>query len=158
MISNRVASSYENLSEQKKVFLKGKGLNPTGLVWNTNMAAVLLFRNTSMVHVTSCERALLTNCKMTSFYYYFHNDSEFCFLVQIRAFAVIKLFRIAKFKMKGKQIVFSKYSKMSPSYKWSIILPRIFLPSCVIRLPCLPASFFLCFFAFCADNCFLLLS
>ena len=33
----------------------------------------------------------------TNFYYYFLNDSEFCFLVQIRAFAVIKLFRIAKF-------------------------------------------------------------
>ena len=32
----------------------------------------------------------------TNFYYYFLNDSV-CFLVQIRAFAVIKLFRIAKF-------------------------------------------------------------
>ena len=90
-------AAIHNLSEQKKVFLKGKSLNPTGLVWNTNMAAVLLFRNTNMADVTSCERALLTNWKMTSFYYYFLNDSEFCFLVQIRAFAVIKLFRIAKF-------------------------------------------------------------
>ena len=81
---------------------KRKGLNPTGLVWNTNMAAVLLFRNTNMADVTSCEKALLTNCKMKSFYYYFHNVWEFCFLVQISAFAVLKLFRIAKFLCEGK--------------------------------------------------------
>ena len=57
-----MASSYANLSEQKKVvfFFKGKGLNPTGLVWNTNMAAVLLFRNTNVADVRSCEKALLT--------------------------------------------------------------------------------------------------
>ena len=73
-----------NLSEQKKVFLKGKSLNPTGLVWNTNMAAVLLFRNTNVADVKSLEKALLANCKMKSFYYYLHSDLEFCFLVQIR--------------------------------------------------------------------------
>ena len=151
--SNRVASSYANLSEQKKVFSKGKGLNPTGLVWNTNMAAVLLFRNTNVADVTSCEKALLTNCKMKSFYYYFHNDLEFCFLVQIRVFAVIKLFRIAKFLWILVVVV-----KISRSCKWSSILPRIFLPWCVIRLPWLPASFFFCLFAFCVNNCFLLLS
>ena len=32
---------------------------PTGLVWNTNMAAVSLFWNTSMTDMTSCENALL---------------------------------------------------------------------------------------------------
>ena len=32
---------------------------PTGLVWYTNMAAVLLFWNTNMAAVTSCENALL---------------------------------------------------------------------------------------------------
>ena len=56
-----------------------------------------------MADVTSCEKALLTNCKMKSFYYYFHNDLEFHFLVQIRAFAVLKLFRLPNFYVKGKQ-------------------------------------------------------
>ena len=32
---------------------------PTGLVWNTNMAAVSLFWNTSMTDMTSCENAIL---------------------------------------------------------------------------------------------------
>ena len=31
---------------------------PTGLAWNTNMAAVSLFWNTNMAAVTSCENAL----------------------------------------------------------------------------------------------------
>ena len=31
---------------------------PTGLVWNTNMAAILLFWNITMANVTSCEKAL----------------------------------------------------------------------------------------------------
>ena len=44
-------AAIHNLSEQKKGFLKGKSLNPTGLVWNTNMAAVLLFWNTDMAVV-----------------------------------------------------------------------------------------------------------
>ena len=35
-----------------------KGLPPTGLVWNTNMAAVSLFWNTNMADVTSCENDL----------------------------------------------------------------------------------------------------
>ena len=50
-----------------------------------------------MVDVTSCEKGLLTNYTMTSFYYYFQSDSEYCFFVQMRAFAVIKPFRIAQF-------------------------------------------------------------
>ena len=35
-----------------------KGITPTGLVWNTNMAAVSLFWNTNMADVTSCENDL----------------------------------------------------------------------------------------------------
>jgi len=55
-----VASSNANLLEQKKVFHKKKlGLTPTGLVWNTNMAAVSLFWDTIMADmVTSYENAL----------------------------------------------------------------------------------------------------
>ena len=33
--------------------------NFIGLVWYTNVATVLLFRNTNMAAVTSCENALL---------------------------------------------------------------------------------------------------
>ena len=45
--------NYANLSEKKKVF------TPTGLVWDTNMAAVLLFWDSSMTDVTSRENPLL---------------------------------------------------------------------------------------------------
>ena len=40
-----VASIYANLNllEQKKAFAKEKSSTPTGLVWDTNMAAVSLF-------------------------------------------------------------------------------------------------------------------
>jgi len=44
-----------NILEQKKAFLHKK---KTGLVWNTNMAAVSLFWDTNMTEVTSCENAL----------------------------------------------------------------------------------------------------
>ena len=54
-----MASDYANLLEQKKAFTyKEKSSIPTGLVWYTNMAAVLLFWNTNMAAVTSCENAL----------------------------------------------------------------------------------------------------
>ena len=40
----------------KRTFLHSKkSSTPRGLVWDTNMAAVLLFRNTNMAAVTSCE-------------------------------------------------------------------------------------------------------
>ena len=54
-----MASSYANLLEQKNAFTYEKSSNPTGLVWDTNMAAVSLFWNTNMAAVTSCENALL---------------------------------------------------------------------------------------------------
>ena len=53
-----MASIYSNLLEQKKVFTFEKSLTPTGLAWNTNMAAVLLFWNTNMAAMTSCENAV----------------------------------------------------------------------------------------------------
>ena len=42
-VSTHVASMYGNLLEPKKVFTYEKSSTPTGLVWNTNMAAVVLF-------------------------------------------------------------------------------------------------------------------
>jgi len=45
--------SYANLSGKKEVF------TPTRLVWGTNMAAVLLFWDSSMTDVTSHENSLL---------------------------------------------------------------------------------------------------
>ena len=41
-----VASIYANLLEQKKAFAYEKSSTPTGLVWNTNMAAVTSCKNT----------------------------------------------------------------------------------------------------------------
>ena len=38
-----VTSGYANLSEQKTVFTQEKRSTPKGLVWDINMAAVLLF-------------------------------------------------------------------------------------------------------------------
>ena len=38
-----LASSFSNSLEQNKVFTKEEGLTPTGLVWNTNVAAFLFF-------------------------------------------------------------------------------------------------------------------
>ena len=45
--------SYANLSGKKEVF------TPTGLVWDTNMAAVLLLWDSSMTDVTFRENSLL---------------------------------------------------------------------------------------------------
>jgi len=56
-----MASIYANLWKQKKVFTLKNSSTPPGFVWNTNMAAVLLFLNTKMAAVTSCENAQLTN-------------------------------------------------------------------------------------------------
>ena len=44
--------------EQKKVFSYENGWTPTGLVWNTNMAAVLLVWDINMADVMSCENPL----------------------------------------------------------------------------------------------------
>ena len=43
----------------KRKRLHKKMFNPTGLVSNTNMAAISLFWNTNMAAVTSCEYASL---------------------------------------------------------------------------------------------------
>ena len=44
-----MANSYANLLEQRKLLYRKKVNLPwEGLVWNTNMAAVSLFRNTNM--------------------------------------------------------------------------------------------------------------
>ena len=54
-----VASIYANLLKQKKSFAYERSSIPTGLVWDTNMAAVSLFWDTNMAAVTSCENTLL---------------------------------------------------------------------------------------------------
>ena len=43
-----MASIYANLLEQKKTFAEEKNSTPRGLVWDTNMAAVLLLWDTNM--------------------------------------------------------------------------------------------------------------
>lgn len=48
-----MASSYENLLEQKKVFTEEKNSTPVDLVWGTNMAVVSMFLDTNMTEVTS---------------------------------------------------------------------------------------------------------
>ena len=53
-----MANIYANLLEKKRVYIR-KELTPTGLVWNTNMAAVSFFWNNNMAAVTSCENAIL---------------------------------------------------------------------------------------------------
>ena len=45
----------ENSLKQKKVFTQEKSSTPRRIARNTNMAAILLFRNTNMVSVTSFE-------------------------------------------------------------------------------------------------------
>ena len=42
----------------KEIVYIRKEFNSTGLVWDTNMAAISLFWNTNMATVTSCENAL----------------------------------------------------------------------------------------------------
>ena len=54
-VFTHVASIYANLLEQKKAFALEKSSTPTGLVWDTNMAAVSLFWDTNMAAVTLCE-------------------------------------------------------------------------------------------------------
>ena len=44
--------------KQKETFTEKKSSTPTGFVWYTYMAALLLFWSTNMAAVTSCENAL----------------------------------------------------------------------------------------------------
>ena len=58
---------------------------------------------------------------MASFYYYDQNPSGFCFLVQIRAFAIPTSLGLQNLNMKGKnEKDFGRSSKMTPSCKWLI--------------------------------------
>ena len=58
-----------------KPFTWEKSSNPTGPVWDTNMAAVSLFWNTNMATVTSCENALYTD-SWWRFSHIFHTIGE----------------------------------------------------------------------------------
>ena len=52
------AFSLKWTASMQSYWNKRKRSTPKGLVWNTNMAAVLLFWKTSKAAVTSCENAL----------------------------------------------------------------------------------------------------
>ena len=53
-VFTHVASNYSNLLEQKKKeFTEEKSSTPKGLVWNTNMAALLMFWDTNMADMMS---------------------------------------------------------------------------------------------------------
>ena len=56
-----------SLLEQKKAFAQEESSTPTGLVWDTNMAAVLLFWDTNMAAVTSCENIYTTDSSPVAF-------------------------------------------------------------------------------------------
>ena len=61
-------------------------------------------------------------CTMASFCYRYQNASVSCFLVQIRAFVVLNLAGIAKFKYEGKNERDSGSREMTAWCKWPIIL------------------------------------
>ena len=50
-----MGSIYATLLEQKKAFTQEKSSTPTGMVWDTNIAAISLFWDTNMAAMTSCE-------------------------------------------------------------------------------------------------------
>ena len=58
-----MVSMYANLLEQKKAFALERSSTPTGLVWDTSMAAISLFWDTNMAAVESCENTLYI-CKI----------------------------------------------------------------------------------------------
>lgn len=46
-------SNYSNLLKQKKEFTEEKSSTPARLVWNTNMASLLMFWDTNMADAMS---------------------------------------------------------------------------------------------------------
>ena len=60
-------------------------------------------------------------CTMASFCYRYQNASVSCFLVQIRAFVVLNLAGISKFKYEGKNERDSGSSEMTAWCKWPIL-------------------------------------
>ena len=61
--SSIAISLFRILVRNKRKFYEQKELTPTGLAWDTNMAAVLLFGDKNMADVKSCETALSVKCK-----------------------------------------------------------------------------------------------
>ena len=54
------------IATKESVFSQERSSTPTGLVWDTNMAAVSLFWDTNMAAVTSCENTLLLSSSPSS--------------------------------------------------------------------------------------------
>ena len=46
------------IGTKESVFMKKEFKTPTGLVWDTNIAAISLFWNTNLVTMTSCKNTL----------------------------------------------------------------------------------------------------
>ena len=66
-----------NIYWNKRKCLHEKRVTSTGLVWDTNMAAVSLFWDTKMAAVTSCENALEIWINHYSDYYTLYSLSFF---------------------------------------------------------------------------------
>ena len=93
-VFTHVASIYAILLKQKKRLHK-KSSTSTGLVWDTNMAAVSLFWDTNMAVVTSCENTQYihesrsqkqTFCRT----FLFHMSSCFCRTATLRFFNILR--------------------------------------------------------------------
>ena len=65
-------------------------------------------------------------CTIASFCYRYQNASVSCFLVQIRAFVVLNLAGIAKFKYEGKNERDSGSSEMTAACTWPILFLFLF--------------------------------
>ena len=72
---DRFHSRDQQLCDQRNC-LQEKNTTPTGLVWGTNMDNILLFRDTSMADVKSCEKALYDSAREFIFHWC-HVDNEF---------------------------------------------------------------------------------
>ena len=111
------------MAEQSTLEYIISGLCDTGVLYGS----VLLHAEGKRLHdgrrLTDWGRAVPQKaiCTMASFCYRYQNSSVSCFLVQIRAFVVLNLVGIAKFKYEGKNKMDSGSSEMTASCKWPIL-------------------------------------
>ena len=57
-LQSRGQHLWNFIGTKESVFMKKEFKTPTGLVWDTNMAAISLFWNTNLVTMTSCKNSL----------------------------------------------------------------------------------------------------
>ena len=112
------------MAEQSTLEYIISGTCDTGVLYGN----VLLYSESKRLHdgrrPTDWGKAvpLKAICTMASFCYRYQNASVSCFLVHIRAFVVLNLAGIAKFKYEKKNKMDSGSSEMTASCKWPIIL------------------------------------